>query len=749
MKPQAWTVLVVDDEQDVIDVTAMVLEDVHFDGRPVRLLSASSAAEAREIFSNEPEIAVAFVDVVMEDDHAGLDLVRHVREDLGNTHTRLILRTGNPGTAPPLDIVQNLEIDDYKDKAELSAEHLQVSLVTALRGYRNLRANAAKTRFVANMSHEIRTPLNAVIGLTHLLQRTAPTPRQKEYLDRVQSASRHLLSVVNDILDFSKLEADRVVLEHKAFDLESLVADAILLVVERARGKHLEMVADLDTRVPRAWTGDPQRLKQVLANLLSNAVKFTEAGQVALRVALADEPEGGPPRLRFSVSDTGIGMTPAQQARVFEEFEQADTSTSRQYGGTGLGLAISRSLVRVMGGEIGVESAPDRGSTFWFTVGCEPIDREPEQFAVPAAQLGARILVADDNPTTRELLARQLRHLRFEVDTVADGAAAVAAVRMMSDEGRPYRAALLDWRMPEVDGLQAARTIRESAMPDAPLLICVTGASEGEYDLRAFEAEFAAVLDKPLTLSRLFDVVVDVLSSAPVPQDQGDGLDDLDAVRRACGGARVLVVDDDETNRIIEGELLAECGLEVRLAENGRRALQMLEASPSDLVLMDLQMPVMDGLAATRAIRTDARFAAVPVVIVSGTAETSDRQACLDAGASAFLGKPLQIDLLRRVLLRWLPARGDEPEAAVQRRAETPASGEAIRISGEPAAGEVLARMVPLLVEGDTEVRDLFGAHRAVLRASLGARFGALERALEAFDFERALEVLGRRPDGS
>ena len=665
MKTVPWTVLVVDDEQDVIDVTAMVLEDIEFEGRPVRLLSANSGDAARHVFATEPEIAVAFIDVVMENDHAGLDLVEHVRKELGNLHTRLILRTGNPGAAPPLDVVRHLEIDDYKEKAELTAERLEISLLTALRGYRNLRANAAKTRFVANMSHEIRTPLNAVIGLSHLLLRTPLAPRQHEYLDKIQTASRHLLTVLNDILDIGKLEADKVVLERKEFGLEKLVADAVTMVADRAQAKGLELIVDFAEDLPRTVVGDPQRMSQILVNLLSNAVKFTEQGQVSVRLRLLEpvsRDQAG--LLRVEVSDTGIGLSVAQQRRVFDEFEQADAGTSRKYGGTGLGLAISRSLARLMGGEIGVHSEPGKGSTFWFSARFEA----GEQGAAPVLDrrhAGTRVLVADDNLTTREVLVRQLRRMHFEVDAVANGAMAVEAVERMAAEGRAYRLVFLDWHMPELDGIAGARAIRALRLSTPPALVCVTGAAAGEAEGLLSAADFEAILHKPLTTGRLYESVLALLST-PGGAAESVGISDrLDEVRATRAGARVLVVDDDDVNRLVAGELLGECGLVAEFAENGEQALMRLRETPFELVLMDMQMPGIDGVEATRAIRSDPALSDLPVLVLSATSERADRDLCLEAGANEFLLKPIQVELLGEALIRWLPARAAPREPVV------------------------------------------------------------------------------------
>ncbi len=515
-----WTLLLVDDEEDVIEVSRMVLEDVQFEGRGMRILCASSAQAARQLFETEPSIAVALIDVVMETEHAGLDLVRYVRGELKNTETRLVLRTGNPGAAPPLEIVRHLEIDDYKDKTELTAERLELAVLTSLRSYRNLQSIKTRSLFVANLSHELRTPLNAIIGMSHLVLRQEISPRTREYVGKIERAGNHLLGIFNDILNFSKLEAGKLVLELALFEIERLVADIMALVSSSAQSKGLELIVDIEPDVPRVLQGDPQRLSQILLNFLSNAVKFTEQGQVVVRIST--EPSRSPHRgcLRFEVRDTGIGLTPQEQARLFKEFEQAEPSTNRRFGGTGLGLSIAKRLAEMMNGQVGVESEKGVGSTFWFTAELQGnSDPQGDQTLDPRWH-HARVLVADDNLAMRELMARRLERLGLVVETVVDGHQAVQAVAEAASLHTPFRAVFMDWRMPIMDGVKSARAIREMRLAAPPRLICLTGAGYEDLEVQATHGDFDHVLIKPVTTEQM----VAALQQRPSAEQSGTPL---------------------------------------------------------------------------------------------------------------------------------------------------------------------------------------------------------------------------------
>ncbi len=525
------------------------------------------------------------------------------------------------------------------------------------------RAEAAsriKSEFLANMSHEIRTPMNAIIGFSGLALKTELSERQRDYMAKIQASSRHLLALINDILDLSKIEAGKVTIEAAPFDLLDVIDNVASLVSQKCTEKGLELIVDVEPQVPQALVGDSLRLGQVLINYANNAVKFTEHGEITLRVRCLRS-QGGRALLHFSVSDTGIGLTPEQQSRLFQNFQQADGSTSRKYGGTGLGLAISRQLAALMGGEVGVQSEAGQGSTFWFTaeVGVAEAGRLAKGPHLDSLQ-GRRVLVVDDNDSARTVIGSLLEGMGLQVHSAASGAQALQMLKDLHAEGQRCEAAFIDWQMPEMDGVELARQLRRLWPQDLPHLVMVTSHGREEA-LEVFRrAQLDRVLLKPVNASVLFDEVSRLLGA-----DAAAGLSATRSSTTSAGvpthlrGCRVLLVDDNELNRQVATELLHEAGLVVDTAENGQVAVERIRNHAYDLVLMDMQMPVMDGIEATLEVREQPDLAGLPIIAMTANALAEDRERCLAAGMNDHLAKPIEPEILWAKLARWLRPRAD------------------------------------------------------------------------------------------
>jgi PAS domain S-box-containing protein len=541
-------------------------------------------------------------------------------------------------------------------------------------------ANKAKGDFLANMSHEIRTPMNAVIGMAYLALKTDLTAKQRDYLKKIQSSANSLLGIINDILDFSKIEAGKLDMESVDFNLDEALDNVASLITVKAQEKEdLEVLFAIARDVPRFLVGDPLRLGQVLINLANNAVKFTESGEIVVSTELVGQDEATV-TLKFSVSDTGIGLTEEQASRLFESFSQADTSTTRKYGGTGLGLTISKRLVEMMGGEIRVESEPGKGSTFSFTATFGQGKAKGKKRRVPSDLRGMKVLVVDDSATARKILGEILESLSFQVTSVASGKDALDQLEKASTD-HPFELVVMDWKMPEMDGIETSKRIMaQSDREKSPTIIMVTSYGREEVIQKAEKVGLAGFLLKPVSPSILFDTIMQAVGK-DVPQEaQKDReKDQRAAVLEHIQGARILLVEDNEINRQIALEVLEGARLEVSLASNGQEAVSAVMSSAFDAVLMDVQMPVMDGYEATRRIRRwerevqgskgemtndRSKQTRIPIIAMTAHAMAKDREESLEAGMNDHLSKPIDPDALYRTLGKWV--RGTTVERPVK-----------------------------------------------------------------------------------
>ena len=534
------------------------------------------------------------------------------------------------------------------------SKQLEAELAEALE--KAEEATRAKSDFLANMSHEIRTPMNAIIGLSHLCLQTKLSQKQQDYLEKVYNASKSLLRIINDILDFSKIEAGKLDMESVDFTLDEVLDTLATMIADKIQAKSLEFIVNTSSEVPTYLIGDPLRLGQILTNLANNAAKFTEQGEIAIVTEVVEKCDTQV-RLLFTVRDTGIGMTLEQQALLFQAFQQGDSSTTRKYGGTGLGLTISKRLIEMMDGTIRVESQPGIGSQFIFDTVLGLSNHRAEKSLMPSSDLRhLKVLIVDDNESARHIFDEYLTAFTFETTQSASGKQAIEAIRKADREGKPFGLVLTDFMMPEMDGIEVAVQIKyRLGLKHIPVVLMATAyASEEVVTPLLKEGTIDGFLVKPVHQSILFDTIM-----AAFGQTQGTGRgsatqDQNKAPTTQLAGASILLVEDNEINQQVARELLEKRHIQVKTAENGKIALEMLEQQTFDGILMDMQMPVMDGLLATGRIRQNPHYAQLPIIAMTANAMPGDREICLAAGMNDHISKPVDPEAMFRTLARWI-----------------------------------------------------------------------------------------------
>jgi polar amino acid transport system substrate-binding protein len=626
------------------------------------------------------------------------------------------------------------QVHDHAEKLEvvnLELKHEIAKLQAAEDAKKDAEtASQIKDEFLANMSHEIRTPMNAIMGLSYLCLQTVLAPKQHDYLQKIYASAKSLLGILNDILDISKIEAGKMELERVPFELEDVIGNLATIVSTHAHEKNLEFLLETALGVPSYLIGDPLRLGQILINLAGNAVKFTEQGEVVVRTELESE-SANHLVLRFTIQDSGIGMSHDEIAKLFQTFTQADSSITRKFGGTGLGLSISKRLVEMMGGSIWVESEPGKGSKFIFLVRFRKAERRAKNRYLSYFELhGLRVLAVDDNENSLHILRTYLESFDLHVEVANNGFDALNLIQQAELEGKSFDLTIVDWKMPQMDGIDFSRALRDLPnLHKIPKVLLISAFGQHEMLQHIEQRLIDGILAKPFQQSELLEAINDVIGE----EQSGRSKVTLNALfnQSAVGkvsGARLLLVEDNEINQLVAGELLAKANISVVIAENGRVALARLEEQMFDGVLMDMQMPVMDGVTATRLIRQDARFEHLPIIAMTANVMSHDKEQYTAAGMNDCIAKPIDPDKMIDTLARWIvPARPIVPPTMIQ----VPTNAETLPDLPGVRVAESVRRMGGKLTTYCNVLREFRKSQANVITEMRTARLSGDQKTLE------------------